>query len=309
MKVTQTINHVSIIGIGLIGSSIALAVHETGGSAHVTLYDHNADVRQRARGLGLGTVSDALNDAVKDADLVILCVPSGVMGDVGKLLAPHLKRGAIVTDVGSVKAAIIDQLTPVLPSNVFFVPGHPIAGTERSGPEAGFATLFQKRWTILTPLSNQGDGYDDAVVALQSFWESLGSNVELMEPARHDLVLAMTSHLPHLIAFCVVTTAEDVEAVTDSEVIKYSAGGFRDFTRIAASDPTMWRDVFLLNKEAVLDLLGRFSEDLTALRRAIRWGDGDTLFSTFERARRMRRDVIEAGQDSDAPNFGRDKPD
>ena len=284
-----------------------MATRENQLAGTVTLYDKNSDVRAKAAGLALGHVCDSVEQAVSEADLVILCVPSGGMGLVGAQIAAFLKFGCIVTDVGSVKAAIVDQLRPVLPSHVFLIPGHPIAGTERSGPEAGFATLFKKRWTILTPLDDARPDYGRAVEALSGFWTGLGSEVELMEPARHDLVLAMTSHLPHLIAFCVVATAEDVEAVTDSEVIKYSAGGFRDFTRIAASDPTMWRDVFLLNREAVLDLLGRFSEDLTALRRAIRWGDGDTLFNTFERARRMRREVIEAGQDSDAPNFGRDQ--
>jgi cyclohexadieny/prephenate dehydrogenase len=300
---------IAIIGIGLIGSSIALAARSHNESVFISLYDQSEDVRERATQLGLGHVCDSYEQAVADADLVILCVPSGAMGAAGTAIAQHLKHGAIVTDVGSVKAAVVQQLIGVLPAHVHLIPGHPIAGTEKSGPEAGFATLFNKRWTILTPLDNQTESYLAGVTALSTFWETLGSEVELMEPARHDMVLAMTSHLPHLIAFCVVATAEDVESVTDSEVIKYSAGGFRDFTRIAASDPTMWRDVFLLNREAVLDLLGRFSEDLTALRRAIRWGDGDTLFSTFERARRMRREVIEAGQDSDAPNFGRDKID
>lgn len=300
-------DQIAIIGIGLIGSSIALAAGENNMAGLITLYDQDEDVRARAALIGIGQVCDGLEQAVSDADLVILCVPSGSMGIVGEQIAPFLKTGTIVSDVGSVKAAIVDQLVPVLPDTVFLIPGHPIAGTEKSGPEAGFSTLFQKRWTILTPLDDPRPDYANAVEALSGFWAGLGSEVELMEPKRHDLVLAMTSHLPHLIAFCVVATAEDVEAVTDSEVIKYSAGGFRDFTRIAASDPTMWRDVFLLNREAVLDLLGRFSEDLTALRRAIRWGDGDTLFNTFERARRMRREVIEAGQDSDAPNFGRDK--
>lgn len=302
-------DQIAIIGIGLIGSSIALAARENHVAQVVALYDQDADVRARATAIGLGQVCDSVEAAVANADLVILCVPSGSMGGVGKQIAPFLKAGCIVTDVGSVKAAVVDQLKPVLPETIFLVPGHPIAGTERSGPEAGFPTLFKKRWTILTPLDDARADYGNAVNALSGFWAGLGSEVELMEPKRHDLVLAMTSHLPHLIAFCVVATAEDVEAVTDSEVIKYSAGGFRDFTRIAASDPTMWRDVFLLNREAVLDLLGRFSEDLTALRRAIRWGDGDTLFNTFERARRMRREVIEAGQDSDTPNFGRDKAD
>lgn len=309
MSLPHNSNHIAIIGVGLIGSSIALAARENALVGAIALYDQDGDVRNRARTLDLGQVCDSYEEAVTGADLVILCVPSGSMGLVGEQIAPFLKVGAIVTDVGSVKAAVVEQLRPVLPETIFLVPGHPIAGTEKSGPEAGFASLFKKRWTILTPLDDLRPGYGQAVDRLSAFWAGLGSEVELMEPARHDLVLAMTSHLPHLIAFCVVATAEDVEAVTDSEVIKYSAGGFRDFTRIAASDPTMWRDVFLLNREAVLDLLGRFSEDLTALRRAIRWGDGDTLFNTFERARRMRREVIEAGQDSDAPNFGRDKTD
>lgn len=299
---------IAIIGIGLIGSSLALSIREQSAARQIVLYDIDDAVRERSRSLELGDVIDNLATCVAQADLVILCVPSGMMGKVGEAIAPHLKSGATITDVGSVKAAIIEQLAPVLPSHAYLIPGHPIAGTERSGPEAGFATLFNKRWAILTPLEDARPEYGAHVQTLVAFWERLGSQVELMEPARHDLVLAMTSHLPHLIAFCVVATAEDVEAVTDSEVVKFSAGGFRDFTRIAASDPTMWRDVFLLNREAVLDLLGRFSEDLTALRRAIRWGDGETLFATFERARRMRREVIEAGQDSDAPNFGRDVP-
>jgi cyclohexadieny/prephenate dehydrogenase len=305
---SKRFNHVAIIGIGLIGSSIALAALVNGVADHITLYDQDSDVRTRAAAIGLGEVCDDIASAVRAADLVILCVPSGAMGQAGAAMVPYLKPGAVVSDVGSVKAAVIEQLRPLMPANAFLIPGHPIAGTERSGPEAGFASLFAKRWAILTPLEDERPGYSAKVDALIAFWEGLGSQVELMEPARHDMVLAMTSHLPHLIAFCVVATAEDVEAVSEGEVIKFSAGGFRDFTRIAASDPTMWRDVFLLNREAVLDLLGRFSEDLTALRRAIRWGDGDTLFTTFERARRMRREVIEAGQDSDAPNFGRDTP-
>jgi cyclohexadieny/prephenate dehydrogenase len=307
MTAPHRFEHVAIIGIGLIGSSIALAARETNMAGRISLYDQSDDVRARAKAIDLGDVCDTLAQTVRDADLVILCVPSGAMGSVGDQISSFLKAGCIVTDVGSVKAAIVDQLLPVLPQSIFLVPGHPIAGTERSGPDAGFSSLFAKRWTILTPLPDARAEYHQAVDALSGFWAGLGSEVETMDPARHDMVLAMTSHLPHLIAFCVVATAEDVETVTDSEVIKYSAGGFRDFTRIAASDPTMWRDVFLLNREAVLDLLGRFSEDLTALRRAIRWGDGDTLFNTFERARRMRREVIEAGQDSDTPNFGRDK--
>ncbi len=301
------VQHMAIIGIGLIGSSIALAARQQAGAQVITLFDLSEEVRAKASELALGQVCDTIEASVSDADLIILCVPSGAMGQVGSQIAPFLKSGAIVTDVGSVKAAVAEHVRAVLPDHVFLVPGHPIAGAEKSGPEAGFATLFQKRWTILTPLDDPRPEYVQAVDIVRDFWTKLGSDVELMEPARHDLVLAMTSHLPHLIAFCVVATAEDIETVTDSEVVKYSAGGFRDFTRIAASDPTMWRDVFLLNRDAVLDLLGRFSEDLTALRRAIRWGDGDTLFKTFERARKMRRAVIDAGQDIDAPNFGRDK--
>jgi cyclohexadieny/prephenate dehydrogenase len=309
MSLDKAFDHIAIIGIGLIGSSIALAARANDTATTVSLYDRDADVRARASKIDLGIVCDTINQAVSAADVVFLCVPSGSMGEVGAQIAPFLKAGCIVTDVGSVKAAVVEQLKPVLPEHVFLVPGHPISGSEKSGPEAGFASLFKKRWAILTPLDDARAAYGQAVDALSRFWSALGSDVELMEPARHDLVLAMTSHLPHLIAFCVVATAEDVEQVSDGEVIKFSAGGFRDFTRIAASDPTMWRDVFLLNREAVLDLLGRFSEDLTALRRAIRWGDGDTLFKTFERARRMRSKVIEAGQDIDAPNFGRDKAD
>lgn len=307
MIAPDRVPNIAIIGIGLIGSSIALAACQQAGAEVITLFDLSEEVRAIASELALGQVCDTIEATVAGADLIILCVPSGAMGQVGSQIAPFLKSGAIVTDVGSVKAAVAEQLRAVLPEHVFLVPGHPIAGAEKSGPEAGFATLFQKRWTILTPLDDPRPEYAQAVDIVCDFWTKLGSDVELMEPARHDLVLAMTSHLPHLIAFCVVATAEDIETVTDSEVVKYSAGGFRDFTRIAASDPTMWRDVFLLNRDAVLDLLGRFSEDLTALRRAIRWGDGDTLFKTFERARKMRRAVIDAGQDIDAPNFGRDK--
>jgi cyclohexadieny/prephenate dehydrogenase len=298
--------NLAIIGIGLIGSSLAAAVQKYDLANHVTLYDLDSGVRQRAVELGLGTVCASVNQAVQDADIVFICTPPGTIAGIGAQIAGDLKQGAILTDVSSVKVAIIEQLAPIVPDHCFFVPGHPIAGAERSGPDAGFASLFVDRWAILTPLEDGRAGYAQAVEQLSRFWEAVGARVELMDPQRHDQVLAMTSHLPHLIAFCVVATAQDVEAVTDSEVVKYSAGGFRDFTRIAASDPTMWRDVFLLNKDAVLDLLGRFSEDLTALRRAIRWGDGEALFSTFERARTMRRDVIEAGQDIDAPNFGRD---
>jgi cyclohexadieny/prephenate dehydrogenase len=239
---------------------------------------------------------------VKDADLVVLCTPVGTFKALAEEIAPSLKRGAILSDAGSVKGAVIRDVGPFVPEGVHFVPAHPIAGTEQSGPTAGFAELFDGRWCILTP----PDGTDpDAVAKLKKFWEGLGSNVEVMDAHRHDLVLAITSHVPHLIAYNIVGTADDLENVTEGEVIKYSAGGFRDFTRIAASDPTMWRDVFLNNREAVLEVLGRFSEDLSALQRAIRWGDGDTLFNLFTRTRAIRRSIIDAGQDTASPNFGR----
>lgn len=299
---------IAIIGAGLIGASIALAARETGAANVISLYDANAEVRQRARELGLGDVCDDPEAAVAQADLVVLAVPVGAMGAVAAACARGLKAGAIVTDVGSVKQAVVDAVSAVLPSDAYFVPGHPLAGTEHSGPDAGFATLFHNRWQILTPLKDDRAEYVAAVDQLEDFWHALGANVERMDAERHDVVLAVTSHLPHLIAFNIVAMAEDLESVTESEVVKYSASGFRDFTRIAASDPTMWRDVFLNNKEAVLEVLGRFTEDLAALQRAIRWGDGDQLYTLFDRARRMRREVIEAGQDTAAPNFGRDTP-
>lgn len=249
----------------------------------------------------LDDVTDSPGAAVIDAELVILCVPVGIMGEVAASLANDLPPEAIVTDVGSSKASVAAALTQALPDHII-IPAHPVAGTERSGPEAGFAGLFHNRWCILTP----PEGCNPAKVAqLQAFWERLGANVEIMAAEHHDLVLAITSHLPHLIAYTIVGTASDLEEVTRSEVIKYSAGGFRDFTRIAASDPTMWRDVFLSNKDAVLEMLQRFSEDLTALQRAIRWGDGDALFDLFSRTRTVRRSIIEQGQDDDRPDFGR----
>jgi len=299
--------HIAIIGIGLIGSSIAHAARESGAARSVALYDADASVRQRARDLGLGEVFNDAAEAVKKADLVVLCVPVGAMAAAVEACKPGLKIGAIVTDVGSVKQAVVDGLAALLPTYVYFVPGHPIAGTERSGPDAGFASLFHNRWHILTPVpGDEREAYEAAVSQVEEFWRGLGANVERMAPDRHDVVLAVTSHLPHLIAFNIVAMAEDLESVTESEVVKFSASGFRDFTRIAASDPTMWRDVFLNNREAVLEVLGRFSEDLAALQRAIRWSDGDTLYALFDRARRMRREVIDAGQDTDAPNWGRE---
>ncbi|MBI1188921.1 MAG: prephenate/arogenate dehydrogenase family protein [Alphaproteobacteria bacterium] len=299
----------AIVGVGLIGASIAHAARATGASAEIDLYDTDPAVRARARALDLGRVHESAADCVRGADLVVLATPVGAMGAAMGDIAPALKLGAILTDVGSVKGAVVAAVRAQAPAGVFFVPGHPIAGTERSGPDAGFATLFRGRWHILTPLDDPHPDYPAAVARLADFWRALGAEVETMDPARHDVVLAVTSHLPHLIAFNIVAMAEDLESVTENEVVKYSASGFRDFTRIAASDPTMWRDVFLANREAVLEVLGRFSEDLAALQRAIRWGDGQLLFDTFARARRVRREVIEAGQDSAAPNWGRDDAD
>ena len=298
---------VAILGAGLIGASIALAARENGAAASVVLYDRDAGVRNRARALPLGEIADSAQEAVAGADLVVLAMPVGAMAEAMAEIAPALAPGAVVTDVGSVKRSVAEALAPLAPPHVLLIPGHPIAGTEHSGPEAGFATLFKGRWHILTPLADVRPDYAAAVAKLAAFWRALGADVEEMAPARHDVVLAVTSHLPHLIAFNIVAMAEDLETVTESEVVKYSASGFRDFTRIAASDPTMWRDVFLNNRDAVLEVLGRFSEDLAALQRAIRWGEGDTLYDLFDRARRMRREVIEAGQDTPAPNFGRDE--
>jgi cyclohexadieny/prephenate dehydrogenase len=297
---------IAIIGIGLIGASIARAARENGAAKIVALYDLDDAVRQRARELNLGEVSDDAGSAVANADLVVLAVPVGAMAAASEAMASALKPGAIVTDVGSVKSAVVAAITAHAPSHVFIVPGHPIAGTEHSGPDAGFASLFKGRWHILTPLMDARPEYAAAVDKLEAFWRALGADVERVDVERHDVVLAVTSHLPHLIAFNIVAMAEDLESVTESEVVKYSASGFRDFTRIAASDPVMWRDVFLNNKDAVLEVLGRFSEDLAALQRAIRWGEGDTLYDLFDRARRMRREVIEAGQDTAEPNWGRE---
>jgi len=293
---------VSIIGLGLIGSSIARAVRQHMPTVRLTGHDADPDVRARADELGfLDDVTDTPGAAVTDADLVVLCVPVGAMGAAAEAIAGDLPADAIVSDVGSSKASVIAALQAALPGATI-VPAHPVAGTENSGPDAGFATLFHGRWCIVTP----PDGVPAAAVArVRAFWEALGADVEMMDARHHDLVLAVTSHLPHLIAYTIVGTASDLEEVTRSEVIKYSAGGFRDFTRIAASDPTMWRDVFLSNKEAVLEMLQRFSEDLTALQRAIRWGDGDRLFDLFTRTRAIRRSIIEQGQDDERPDFGR----
>lgn len=303
----MSFSRIAIIGAGLIGSSLARAVRAHGVGGELRLYDASEAVRARCAALQLGDVKASAADAARDADLVILAMPVGAMAAAAAEIAAHLAPGAVLTDVGSTKRAVVDAVLKETPAHAFFIAGHPIAGTEQSGPDAGFASLFENRWTILTPQADPRPEYVEAVEKLSAFWSALGAKVEVMDPDRHDLVLAITSHVPHLIAFNIVATAEDLETVTESEVVKYSAGGFRDFTRIAASDPVMWRDVFLANKDAVLEVLGRFTEDLAALQRAIRWGDGETLHAIFERARRVRREVIEAGQDSAAPNWGRDQ--
>lgn len=299
---------IALIGIGLIGSSISHAARRANLAERVV--GSARTPATVAKALELGIVDEGFEtaaEAARGSDLVILCTPVGVCGPAAREIgeAGAFQPGAILTDVGSVKAAIVADVAPHVPQGVHFVPGHPIAGTEQSGPQSGFAELFDQRWCILTP---PPDCDAAAVDRLKSFWEALGSQVEIMTPEHHDMVLAITSHVPHLIAFNIVNTAAHLERVTDREVIKFSAGGFRDFTRIAASDPTMWRDVFLNNKEAVLEMLGRFSEDLTALQRAIRYSDGDTLYKLFTSSRALRRGIIEAGQDTDAPDFGRRVP-
>ena len=299
----MTIRRLAVIGLGLLGGSIGLAVRDRLPGIATSGWDRDASVRERAAARGLvDQVCEQAEEAVADADCVILCVPVGAMGEAARAIAPALKPGAIVSDVGSSKAAVAEALAAALPG-ACVVPAHPVAGTEQSGPEAGFAALFAGRWCILTP---PHDADPVAVAAVSDFWTALGSRVEIMDAAHHDLVLAVTSHIPHLIAYTIVGTASDLEDVTRGEVIKYSAGGFRDFTRIAASDPVMWRDVFLSNREAVLEVLGRFSEDLTALQRAIRNGDGETLFDLFTRTRAIRRSIIEQGQDDARPDFGRE---
>ena len=293
----------ALIGMGVIGSSLALVCRRKGLAREIIASDISPAVRVTVAKLALADqVAETAAAAVAGADLVILCAPVGAMGTIAQEISPYLEPGAILSDVGSVKASIIKAITPHLPASVHFIPAHPVAGTEQSGPEAGFSTLFLNRWSILTP----PEGTDPKAVArLAAFWTGAGANVEIMQAAHHDLVLAITSHVPHLIAYNIVGTAADVEEVTRSEVIKFSAGGFRDFTRIAASDPTMWRDVFLNNKEAVLEMLGRFNEDLSALQRMIRNGDGDGLFELFTRTRAIRRGIIEQGQETAAPDFGR----
>lgn len=298
-------DRVALIGLGLIAGSMSHAMRRAGLAKEIVGTARSAETRDIAREIGLcDRIVDSAAEAVEGADLVVLAVPVGVMGDVAEQIGPHLKPGATVTDVGSVKRAVIEAVGPHIPEGVHFIPGHPLAGTEHSGPRSGFAELFENRWCLLVPV----EGTDPAATAkLRALWEGMGANVEEMEAEHHDLVLAVTSHAPHLIAYTMVGVADDLRRVTDSEVIKYSAAGFRDFTRIAASDPTMWRDVFLNNKEATLEILGRFTEELFALQRAIRTGDGQHLFDYFTHTRAIRRGIIEAGQDTDAPDFGRVK--
>ena len=300
-------NRLALIGIGLIGSSIARAVRAQGAARTIVATAPSPKTRRRVAELGIADqVVETNAAAVAGADLVIVCVPVGACGAVAKEIGPHLSAGAIVSDVGSVKGSVVRDMAPHLPKTVHFIPAHPVAGTEYSGPDAGFAELFVNRWCILTPPDGTNQ---DAVEKLAAFWRLLGANVEIMAPDHHDLVLAITSHLPHLIAYTIVGTADELQAVTRSEVLKFSAGGFRDFTRIAASDPTMWRDVFLANKDAVLEMLGRFNEDVSALTKAIRKGDGEALFEHFERTRAIRKGIVEIGQDSPSPDFGRPHPD
>ena len=300
---TPLFERMVIVGVGLIGSSLLRAARQRNLVKTLVAADLSDAVCSRVREIGIA--DDVFQDAkaaVVGADLVIICTPVGSIGDVAAHIAPHLSNGAILSDVGSVKASVVAAVQPNLSDNVHFIPAHPVAGTEYSGPDAGFSTLFVDRWCILTP----PDGSDETAIAkLQQFWTEVGSNVEVMTPSHHDLVLAITSHVPHLIAYNIVGTAADLEEVTQSEVIKFSAGGFRDFTRIAASDPTMWRDIFLNNKDAVLEMLGRFNEDLAALQRMIRWGDGQGLFDLFTRTRTIRRSIVAQGQDAAAPDFGR----
>jgi cyclohexadieny/prephenate dehydrogenase len=295
-------NHIALVGLGLIASSIALNLKSKKNRIKITGYSRTKKTREEARKINFCTVCDNYEDCIKGANLIILCVPVGAMGDTMEKIAPYLSKSAIVTDVGSVKESVILEVQKKLPKGVFFVPAHPLAGTENSGPSAGFASLFENRWCILTPSKNVPI---EIIKKVKFFWEQLGSNVVEMDAKHHDLVLSVTSHAPHLIAFTMVGVADEFSKVTNSEVINYSAAGFRDFTRLAASDPIMWRDVFLNNKDAALEILGRFTEELFTLQKAIRKKDGEYLLKYFERTRKIRRSIISAGQDTAEPNFGR----
>ena len=295
-------NHIALVGLGLIASSIALNLKSKKNRIKITGYSRTKKTREEARKINFCTVCDNYEDCIKEANLVILCVPVGAMGDTMEKITPYLSKSAIVTDVGSVKESVILEVQKKLPKGIFFVPAHPLAGTENSGPSAGFASLFENRWCILTPSKNVPI---EIIKKVKFFWEQLGSNVVEMDAKHHDLVLSVTSHAPHLIAFTMVGVADEFSKVTNSEVINYSAAGFRDFTRLAASDPIMWRDVFLNNKDAALEILGRFTEELFTLQKAIRKKDGEYLLKYFERTRKIRRSIISAGQDTAEPNFGR----
>ncbi|WP_417261935.1 prephenate/arogenate dehydrogenase family protein [Celeribacter sp.] len=298
-------NRVALIGLGLIAGSMSLAMRRAGVAGEITGYARSQATRETAREIGLvDRVCDTAAEAVADADLIVLAVPVGAMGPVMQEIESVLKPGAVVTDVGSVKKSVLDAVMPHIPEGVQFIGTHPMAGTEHSGPRSGFAELFDNRWCLIVPPEGADEG---EVKKLEDFWAELGATTERMDPEHHDTVCAVVSHVPHLIAYTMVGVADDLRRVTDQEVIKFSAAGFRDFTRIAASDPTMWRDVFLTNKDAALEILGRFTEELFALQRAIRTGDGDTLHDYFTRTRAIRRGIIEAGQDTDAPDFGRVK--
>ena len=295
----------AIIGFGLIGSSIARATRQRNLAKTIVAIDSSKEARQTIKEQSLADrITDDPEAGIRGADLILFCTPVGSYEAIARQIGQHVEKGTIVSDVGSVKQAAVEAIAPHIPENAHFIGGHPVSGTEQSGPESGFSSLFVNRYCILTPVATTDL---QALDKLKKFWKGLGSQVEEMDPQHHDRVLAITSHIPHLIAYNIVGTAADLETVTQSQVIKFSAGGFRDFTRIAASDPTMWRDVFLNNKDAVLEMLGRFNEDLSALARAIRWGDGEKLFDLFSRTRSIRRSIISMGQESSEPNFGRNK--
>ena len=297
---------VALIGTGLIGASFALAMKEAKLSKTIIGFDADPDILSRAvTSSVIDKPADSLEAALREADFIVLATPVGAFSSLCTDLNTHVRSGTIIIDVGSTKGTIV-EMASVLGEEIYFVPSHPVAGTEQSGPEAGFASLFRERWCIITPLDRKDEAYLQAVERVKHVWQAIGAHIEVMDAARHDLALAVTSHLPHLIAFTLVGAADDLENVTEAEIVKYSAGGFRDFTRIAASDPPMWRDVFLNNKDAVLEVLGRFSEELAVLQRAIRWGDGETLSEVFTRGKALRQAIVEAGQETDEPNFGRD---
>ncbi|WP_411817118.1 prephenate/arogenate dehydrogenase family protein [Hyphococcus sp. DH-69] len=298
----------AVVGVGLIGSSLARALRERDVAETVIGVDQDEDILARAKKIGvIDHGFSSLDEGVKGADLIILSTPVGALTEICRKVSDCAEDGALIIDVGSVKGVVLDA-AKALPDRIFFVPCHPVAGTEQSGPEAGFASLFEKRWCIITPLERNDAPYLEAVKQATGLWTAIGAEVEVMDAAHHDLALAVTSHIPHLIAFTMIGAADDIESVAQGEVVKYSAGGFRDFTRIAASDPVMWRDVFLNNREAVLEVLGRFSEELAVMQRAIRWGDADALYNAFSRGRSLRRAIVDAGQETAAPNFGRDEP-